>query len=213
MSQQVNLYHPIFRRQEKKFSARTMGQASAIVAGGVLLLVALNVWQAWNIRLEMTRVEARQASVLKRLEQTVREFPPRPGSAELAAQAAQLEAILNASQQAQEILKRDAFRETQGYSAYLAALARQSVPGVRLTEIEITGAGRQLRLRGRTSQESMVLRYLQRLSSEKILAGLEFPRFDLTRPESVDPNTGKTRPPADYLEFEVNTTPRPVPKP
>lgn len=213
MSQQVNLYHANFRRRKKSFSARTLVQATALVAAGVLLLVGLNVWQMWNIKQELARVELRHTHTLKHLEETLREHPPRSGNAELSAQMTQLEELINASRQTQEILQRDMFRDRQGYSVYLTALARQSVAGVRLTDIEIPGAGRELVLRGRTTQEAMVLRYLQRLSTEQVLAGIEFPRFNLIRPEEEDPVTGKARPPADYLEFEINTTPHTVAAP
>jgi len=213
MSQQVNLYHADFRRQKKSFSARTLVQASVLVLAGVLLLAGLNVWQAWHLKQELARVEQRYTFAHKRLEQTLREHPARSGSPELSAQVAQLEGMVKASRHTQEILQRDMFRDTQGYSVYLTALARQAVAGVRLTDIEIPGAGRQLLLRGRTTQEAMVLRYLQRLSTEQVLAGLEFPRFNLIRPENEDPKTGKMRPPADYLEFEINTTPRTVSTP
>ncbi len=213
MSQQVNLYHENFRRQKQNFSALTLLHASAVVAVGVLLLAGLNAWQAWNLKQELARVEQRHAVALKRLGQTLREHPPRSGNAELSAQVTQLESMVKASRHTQEVLQRDMFRDSQGYSVYLTALARQSVAGVRLTDIEITGAGRQLLLRGRTTQEAMVLRYLQRLATEQVLAGLEFPRFNLIRPEDDDPNTGKARPPADYLEFEINTTPRTVAAP
>ena len=213
MSQQVNLYHANFHRQKKSFSALTMVQASAMIVAGVLLLAGLNIWQARNLKQEVVRVEQRHALALKRLEQTLHEHPPHSGSPELSTQVVQLEGMVKASQHTQEILQRDMFRGTQGYSVYLTALARQTVAGVRLTDIEIPGAGRQLLLRGRTTQEAMVLRYLQRLSTEQVLAGLEFPRFNLIRPEDEAPKTGKTHPPADYLEFEINTTPRTVSTP
>lgn len=213
MIQQINLYHANFRRHTKIFSAQTMLLASVLVMLGTLLLVALNLWQTRHLKQEMARVEQQHVLALNRLEQTLHEHPLRAGSPELSAQVAQLEGMVKASQHTQEILQRDMFRDTQGYSVYLTALARQAVPGVRLTDIEIPGAGRQLLLRGRTTQETMLLRYLQRLSTERVLAGMEFPRFNLIRPESEDPKTGKTPSSADYLEFEINTTPRKVATP
>lgn len=208
MSQQINLYQENFRRQKKSFSTRALLQASAAVTTGVLLLAGLNLWQTWRMKQELTRVEQSHSVALTRLEQTLREHPPRSGNPELSVQVAQLEDMIKASARTQEILQRDMFRDNQGYSVYLAALARQTVAGVRLTDIEIPGAGRQLVLRGRTTQEAMVLRYLQRLSTEQVLAGMEFPRFNLTRPEGEAPKSGKAHPPADYLEFEINTAPR-----
>lgn len=212
MSQQVNLYHEKFRRRKKSFSALTMLYAGVLVMAGILLLTGLNLWQAWTLKQELARVEQRHAFALKRLEGILREHPPRTASPELSAQVTQLEGMVKASRHTQEILQRDMFRDSQGYSVYLMALARQSVTGVQLTDIEIPGAGRQLLLRGRTTQEAMVMRYLQRLSREQVLAGMEFPHFNLIRPESENPKTGKPPSPG-YLEFEINTTPHTVTTP
>ncbi len=208
MSQQVNLYQAQFRRQKKAFSSRTLLQASAVISAGVLLLAGVNTWQGWTLKQELARVEQRHADTRTRLEQLLRTQPSRSARTDLSDQVAQLEGLLKAAEHTEEILQRDMFRDNLGYSVYLTALARQTVAGVRLTDIEIPGAARQLLLRGRTTQEAMVLRYLQRLSSEPVLAGLEFPRFKLVRPEHDEHTAGKTRPPADYLEFEINTTPR-----
>ncbi|MBI3775357.1 MAG: hypothetical protein HY273_07370 [Gammaproteobacteria bacterium] len=207
MSQQINLYQENFRRQKKSFSARALLHASAAVATGVLLLAGVNLWQTWHLKQDLARAGQTHALALNRLEQTLREHPPRSGNPELSAQVAQLEDMVKASAHTQEILQRDMFRDNKGYSAYLVALARQTVAGVRLTDIEIPGAGRQLLLRGRTTQEAMLLRYLQRLSAEQVLSGMEFPRFNLIRPEGEAPKSGKAHPPADYLEFEIDTAP------
>lgn len=213
MSQQINLYHENFRRRKKSFSALTMLHAAMLVMAGVLLLTGLNIRQSWHLKQELARVEQRHAFALKRLEQTLREHPPRGVDPELSAQVTRLEKMVKASRHTQEILQRDMFRDSQGYSVYLMALARQSVAGVQLTDIEIPGAGRQLLLRGRTTQEAMVMRYLQRLSTEQVLAGMEFPHFKLIRPENENSKTGKSQQPPGYLEFEINTTPSAVTAP
>ena len=45
IQQQINLYHPIFRKQEKKFSAKAMFQAGAVVVGGIVIMYAYSAWQ------------------------------------------------------------------------------------------------------------------------------------------------------------------------
>jgi hypothetical protein len=149
---------------------------------------------------------------VQQLEQVARETPRPEKHSDLAAEVDKLETILRASQQTQEILQHADTGPARGFSVYLAALARQTIAGVRLTDIEIHGTDRQLVLRGQTNQEANVMRFLQRLSSETVLAGFEFPHFDLIRPEPIDPKTGKTLPPAEYLEFEIKTQPRPATK-
>ena len=45
MIQQVNLFHPIFRKQQKKFSAKAMLQAGVAVLAGIGLMYALTWWR------------------------------------------------------------------------------------------------------------------------------------------------------------------------
>ena len=51
MNQQINLYHPIFRRQEKKFSARAMLQASGLLLAGTVIMYAFPSWQGGALRI------------------------------------------------------------------------------------------------------------------------------------------------------------------
>ena len=46
MSQQINLYNPLFEKKEKPFSARTMSQALALIAVGVATMHLYAAYQA-----------------------------------------------------------------------------------------------------------------------------------------------------------------------
>lgn len=213
MSQQINLYSPIFRRQEKKFSALAMLQAGGLIVGGVVLLMGLNLWQVMSLRADLRETDQQFARSTKQLEEAGRQFKARVGDSRLEEEVARYEAILASSAQAQQILRRDVFSESRGYSGYFIALARQSQPGLWLTGIDITGAGETIELSGRTQNPERVPQYLQRLSSEKILSGSEFKVFRLERPMEEDkPGAGRPDPrkkpvPAAFVEFTIRTTP------
>lgn len=213
MSQQINLYSPIFRRQEKKFSARAMLQAGGAIVAGIALLAGLNVWQIAMLRAEVRTVDKQYAQALKQLEDASRQFKPRIGDQRLEEEANKLEAILSSSAQAQQLLRRDVFGDSRGYSTYFIALARQSVSNLWLTHIDIVGAGESIELSGRTTLPERVPQYLQKLSSEKVLSGAEFKVFRLERPmgEEQDPaaraDSRKKPNPADYVEFTIRTAP------
>ncbi len=213
MSQQINLYSPIFRRQEKKFSALAMLQAGGAIVVVVVLLIGVNLWQVVSLRADLHEVDQQSARSIKQLEEANRQFKPRVGDARLEEEVARYEAILAASSQAQQSLQRDIFSESRGYSAYFIALARQSQAGLWLTGIDIVGAGESMELKGRTHNPERVPQYLQRLSSEKILSGTEFKLFRLERPMEED-KSGTTRPDprkkpaaAAFVEFTIRTTP------
>jgi Tfp pilus assembly protein PilN len=217
VSQQINLYSPLFRRQQKKFSALAMAQAGAVVLAGIVLFAGLNLWQIVAMRVELSQTDGQQATAMKKLEEVTRLYKPRVGDARLAEDVAKLEAIMAASTQAQAVLRRDVFGDSQGYSGYFIALARQSVSELWLTGVDIIGAGQSIELSGRASAPERVPQYLQRLSSEKVLSGAEFKVFRLERPE-VNANAAaqparvaKTPERMSYVEFTLRSA-EPAPK-
>lgn len=199
MNQQINLYHPIFRRQEKKFSARAMLQASALLLAGTVIMYVFAWWQVGALRSQITQAERAQQAAVKQLEDISHTLGVKAPDPRLEQDVREMEARVNASQQIEGVLQQDAFARSVGYSNYFAAFARQIVPGLWLTGVTITGAGEQLLLRGRSTTPELVPRYLQKLSAEKILSGTRFQVFQITRPEKVSSTSGP------YVEFVVKT--------
>lgn len=206
MSQQVNLYQPIFRKEEKKFSTVAMLQAVGIVALGVVLMYGYSWWHINSLRQELKRAQQNQAAAGKRLAEVTEKFGRRGSGTSLDNEIVRLEREVVAKQRMQEILQRGVFSNTHGFSDYLVSLARQHVPGVWLTGFDITGAAEQLSLSGRSTDPELVPRYMQRLSSEKTLSGLEFRVFQMSRPVP-DPKDKETN--AQYVEFQVKTSANP----
>jgi Tfp pilus assembly protein PilN len=204
VSQQINLYQPIFRKQEKKFSTVAMLQAMGLVAVGVAALYAYTWWQNEALKNELRRVEQSLAAASKRLADAGQKFGPRTGPTSLDAEIARLENEAAAKRQIQEILRRGIFSNTRGFSDYLTSFARQHVPGVWLTGFDIVGSAEEMSLAGRTVNPELVPRYLQKLSSEKTLAGIEFRTFQMNRPE-----TEAKGPEAMFVEFRARTAVNP----
>jgi hypothetical protein len=174
VSQQVNLYQPIFRREEKKFSARAMAQGTGLVVAGVALMVGYTLWQVSGLRAQLKQAEAQQAAVSKRLDDVVRQFGGgmRPRTAE--EEIARLEGEAQAKERIYGILQSGVFSNRDGFSDYFAALARQHTAGLRLTHIYIRGAADELWLQGKVTDREALPRYVQRLGREKKLNGVTF---------------------------------------
>ena len=200
MSQQINLYQPIFRKEEKKFSTVAMLQAVGLVAVGVAMLYAFMWWQTGMLKDELKRAEQSHGVAGKRLADASQKFGPRTGAVSIDTEIARLEAEVSARQQIQEILQRGVFSNTRGFSDYFVSFARQRVPGVWLTEFDITGAAEEMSLAGRTTNPELVPRYMQKLSSEKTLAGIEFRAFQMSRP-----GPDAKGPDAMFVEFKART--------
>ncbi len=200
MSQQVNLYQPIFRKEEKKFSTVAMLQAMGLVVIGVAAIYAYTWWQVGTLKSELKRAEQQHATATKRLADTNEKFGQRPGRTSLDGEIARMEAEIVAKQRIQEILQRGIFSNTHGFSEYFVSFARQYTPGVWLTGFDITGAAEQMTLAGRSTNPELVPRYMQKLSAEKMLSGIEFRVFQMNRPaaDAKAPNS-------QYVEFQIKT--------
>jgi len=214
VNQQVNLYHPIFRREEKKFSATTMLQAGLLVLAGIVLMYGYTWWRTYALRTELKDIDVQHAAAVARLNDVSKKLPMRQGDVRLEREVRDLERRIQAVQQIRTYAKRDLFMGSAGYSGYLVAMARQSSGGLWLTGLTITGAGEQLVLSGRTTSPELVPGYLQRLAGEKSLAGMQFEVFQMTRPErkpaDVEKKTEAVLEP--YVEFVVRTSAPEKPK-
>lgn len=204
MSQQINLYQPIFRKEEKKFSTLAMLQAMGLVAVGVVALYVFTWWQGEALKNEFKRAEQNHAMVAKRLADATEKFGQQTGPASIDSEITRLENEIVAKQRMQEILQRGIFSNTNGFSEYFVSFARQSIPGVWLTGFDITGAAEQMSLAGRTTNPELVPRYMQKLSSEKPLSGIAFRAFQMNRPE---PNPKE--PDTMFVEFHARTAANP----
>jgi len=204
--QQINLYRPIFRKQEKKFSALAMLQAGAAIVAGIAILYGVTAWQVRNSRDELAQVDKRLAASSKRLQEATKQFGPGTKSKQLEDQVADLEKQIAARLRVRDLLNRGIFSNTTGYSDYLVAFARQHVNGLWLTGFDIIGAGEDMRLQGQASDPALVPRYVQRLSAEQVLAGKDFRVFTMSRPAEKDESA---RP--SHVDFLFRTGPKTEP--
>lgn len=202
MSQQINLYQPIFRKQEKKFSTMAMLQAVGLVLIGIVIMYSYSWWQVGTLRNELKRAEQSQTAATKRFAEVSEKFGKRTGQT-LEDEIARTERELVAKQKIQEILQRGVFSNTRGFSDYFVSLARQHISGVWLTGFDITGAGEQMTLAGRSTNPELVPRYMQRLSTEKTLTGIEFRVFQMNRPAP------EAKASTQYIEFQAKTARNP----
>ena len=209
MNQQINLYSPIFRKQEKKFSSVTMLQAAVLLIAGIAVMYGYTMWRTQSLRAHQQAVAAQLSPSLARLAEVSAKLPMRRADPRLEREVSDLERRIQAVQMIRNVSGRDLFKGGAGYADTLVALARQSTAGLWLTGITITGASETLVLAGRTQDPQRVPGYLQRLSSERTLAGLKFEIFQITRPERTPADTARGTEAVlePYIEFEVRSKP------
>jgi hypothetical protein len=97
----------------------------------------------------------------------------------------------------------------QGYSRYLAALARQTMPGVWLTGLDIGGKSSALVIKGRALDSALVPAYMRALNRAAPLAGRRVDELRLTAketaqsPVSANRDPQAPREPQSYIEFSL----------
>ena len=200
MSQQINLLQPAFRKQPKRVSATAMLYACTVMLLGIAVVYGLGHWQARGLQAKLARAESQQTALAEQLQEVSRSFGARAKTQFLETEIAKLEALVTAKSRIKDILDRGAFANTEGYSKYLVALARQHITGLWLTGFVIAGAGERLTLQGRTTVAELVPQYMQKLADEQTLAGVEFHVFRMARSQ----DDAGTRSPA-VIEFKATT--------
>ena len=181
MSQQINLYSPIFRKQTKVFSAITMLQGLGLIA--LVIAVFYYYMSAQSSLLELRAAESARhlKSELERLKVYGAHESPAERAKALAERKKLLETTLAGQTQALEGLKAGSFGRSEGYSGMLRALARVSVEGVWLTRVEFSEASGELSLAGRALRADLVPAYLARLRADPSLRKQEFAQLEVTR--------------------------------
>jgi Tfp pilus assembly protein PilN len=191
--QQINLYRPIFRKQEKKFSAVAMAQAGTALLLGIAGIYGIFAWQLGFARSDLRQAEKRHADVSAQLQSVTERFGGRVAQGQ--SEAETLEKEIAARRQILQAMSHGSLGNNNGYSEYFMALARQRVDGVWITNVAISGAGEEITLKGRAIDGVRVPQLVQRLSNERALAGKQFELFMMT-------NEGKDGP----LGFTLQTT-------
>jgi type IV pilus assembly PilN-like protein len=205
MSQQINLFNPIFLKQKKHFSARTMLQALLLIAGAVALVCALQVYQLGALRDQERGMRFQADQVTQRL--AAAGGDPRARSAKTLEEDIKVaEAELKGLQELTGAVQTEVAGGNEGFSRYLAAFARQPVSGLWLTGFTV--AGDDLEVRGRALKAELLPVFIRRLAREDVLKGRGFSEVSVAaRAEAPKPGpaAGAPEAPQRYVEFSLAT--------
>lgn len=208
MSQQINLFNPIFLKQKRHFSAVTMAQAVGVVLVGVLAMHAFQVRQNHTLAGALAQANEQLEARTVQITRFGTEFSTQGASRLLANELATAEARLAQRRDLLDDVKTGVGGDAQGYSRYLAALARQTMPGVWLTGLDIGGKSGALVIKGRALDSALVPAYMRALSRAAPLAGRRVDEMRLSAKEPAPPSAGAAfrdpqapREPENYIDF------------
>lgn len=205
MSQQINLFNPIFLRQEKYFSAKTMVESLALM---LIALGAFYVYARGEVRsLEYVAADAAHQlnDARDRLLKLGGEFSPERRSKLLEAQVAGAENEARGKQELLASLHATASAGTPDYSEYFAAFARHALPGVWLTGFSVDGGGEQISVQGRALHPDLVPKYIRALNAEAVMRGRSVTSLKLSaHREPAAPSAAAAAGPSHYVEFDLS---------
>ncbi len=203
MSQQINLYNPVFLKQKHYFSALTMVQALAVVLAGALGIYAFEVRQNRVLEQVLADTDKRATSQREQLLKFSKDYSAQGASRTLTEELARADQRLLQRQGLLADLKTGVGGNAEGFSRYLAALARQSTPGVWLTGLEIGAKEHDLLIKGRALESQMVPAYIRALNREAPMAGRPVGELRMTAMGGAGPAPEKGEP-ARYIEFSLS---------
>ena len=204
MSQQINLYNPLFLKQEKYFSARAMLQALGLIAVG---LVSLYAYAFVQTRAAQAAAEQRRAQLAVQRDQMVKladAIGSRGRSKALEAEVARAEEEVKARRTTLQALGTGELGNTGGFSDFLAAFGRQALPGVWLTGFTIGESGEQLVVLGRALRPELVPAYLRALNQEPMMRGRRVTELKLAAKSAPRAAAGaEQKGPERFIEFTL----------
>lgn len=213
MSQQINLFNPIFRKQKKYFSSVTMLQALGVICLACALLAADAARRTQALKAQAAATDATLLARQEKLAAFRVQFAPRQKSPTLAAEISAAQEELAMLTSAAATVARGGFGDTAGYSAYFKAFARQSFEGLWLTNLQVASGGARLAVQGNVLQAQLVPQYMRRLSSEPVMQGKSFASMEIgaaaapaaTESAATEPAAKAAVAPA-YLSFKLQSS-------
>ncbi|MGI9320337.1 MAG: PilN domain-containing protein [Thiogranum sp.] len=179
MHQQINLFQPVFRKQQKVFSATTLAQIAAAV---LLLLIAILGHARWALGSMARSAEALQQQhdhILNQIGALEAAYQT-PDTKSLDTEIEQL--MANIDQRNNLLMQFDQLmiQHRSGFAGQFKALAEQHIPGLWLEGVSVNGDG-EMEIRGTSLDAKLVPVYLQHLQKQQNLSATPFETVSMQR--------------------------------
>jgi cell division protein FtsL len=209
MSQQINLFNPIFMKQRKYFSLLTMLQALGMIIAGSLIFYGYAIYQVDQLKRQSEENTQRYNAEQTRLAGFVAEFSPQHSIQLLQNEVQRLDKQVTEQDRIIETLKSGVVGNTTGYSEYMRAFSRQVVQGLWLTGFKVTGDAAHISLSGGVVDPELLPAYIQRLGRESIMKGKNFSTLKMQQSKVDEGGADKapTAPARRYIEFTLYSSP------
>ena len=202
MSQQINLFSPVFMKRRKYFSLLAMLQALGMIIAGSLFFYGYAIDQVGQLKKQSEESNKRYNAEEARLIRLTAEFSPQQADQALQNEVRRLEKQLADQAELIGVIKSGAVGNTTGYSEYMRAFSRQVVQGLWLTGFRVVGDAMQISLSGAVLSPELLPAYIQRLNKEDIMQGKTFATLQMQQPK-VAAGQGDN---VHYIEFTLHSS-------
>ena len=183
MQQQINLYQPRFRKQEKVFSASSM---LMVLVAAMVVLIGVYGYAKWNVVAlanENERLQQQQVKEIARLDGLSKKYPVKQKSRLIEQQLKDLQGEKKAKQYLVNTLSGRSIGNSNGFSSYFVGIARKHIKGMWIRRLELDNGGDVIGIYGSALEPELVPQFLQALSEEESFAGSQFQIFNMQRDE------------------------------
>lgn len=185
LHQQINLYQPVFRKQEKVFGSVRLLQISAAALLLLLMILAHAHWTLADMQHSAQRLQ-RQVESLDRQLAGMQTGDAQTGSTPLADEVAALRDRIVQRNDLMSQFERLNERRSSGFATRFEALAGLHVPGLWLESVNVDSEAR-IELRGIALSARLVPHYVQELERNRRLSKRSFETVSMTRMDSDAP--------------------------
>jgi len=209
MSQQINLILPELRPRFDWLGLPVVLSAAFV---GLLIIIASTGMVGQRVNYLATQ-EAQLKTRLQALQQQSKEMGvalgARKGDASLPERIEELRLAVEQRQDAMKALGQGREPGEAGFSESLRAFSRQVVEGVWLTAFSLSG--KNIEIRGRLTEPSLLPAYIKRLNGESAFAGRRFEALDMKGElPQIDSGAAATagtasRPTRPFTEFSLRS--------
>jgi hypothetical protein len=203
VTQHINLYNAAFETRRELLSL----QGTVAVWAAVVLVLALGALigqlRVTALSSELQKEETARIAAQAEMGRLSAQLSERRRDTALIGEAERLQNEIAGRREVMETLRGGVIGNTDGFSEYLRAFARQSLEGLWLTGLSLAGAGQDVVLQGRSLRPELVPGYVQRLNREQVMKGHVFSELQMQRPPSPpDADAGQL---PLFVEFRLAT--------
>jgi len=180
--QQINLYQPILRKQERVFSIKTLLQGNLIILVVLALFYATSLYHSHSLNQKIEQLTQERVKHTQSLTDMRYKFPPKKDDPALMDTIKEKQALLDHRQRLIRELRHQntGAGGNPGFSEQLSGLARQHERNIWFEQISVRD-NKQLTLLGKATNANEVPMLIQRLTKEPSFSGTTFTSVNIAR--------------------------------